>query len=31
LNIDWQVKEIEVSEKDLRGVRLKDIEKDFIY
>jgi len=31
LNIDWQVDKIEVSEKDLRGVRFKDIGKDFIY
>jgi dTDP-4-dehydrorhamnose 3,5-epimerase len=31
LNIDWQVKDIEVSEKDLKGIRFKDIEKDFIY
>ena len=31
LNIDWQVDNIEVSEKDLRGVRFKDIEKDFLF
>jgi dTDP-4-dehydrorhamnose 3,5-epimerase len=31
LNIDWQVKDVEVSEKDLKGIRFKDIEKDFIY
>ena len=31
LNIDWQVKDIEVSEKDLKGIRFKDIEKDFVY
>lgn len=31
LNIDWQVDKVEVSEKDLRGVRFKDIEKNFHY
>jgi len=31
LNIDWQADKTEVSEKDLRGVRFKDIEKDFFY
>ena len=31
LNIDWRVKSTEVSEKDLRGVAFKNIEKDFIY
>ena len=31
LNIDWQVNDVEVSEKDLRGVSFKNIEKDFYY
>ena len=31
LDINWQVKDVEVSEKDLKGVSFKDIEKDFIF
>ena len=31
LNIDWQVKNPIVSEKDLNAVKFKNIEKDFIY
>ncbi len=31
LKIDWQVTEPIVSEKDLKAVKFKDIEKDFIY
>ena len=31
LNIDWQVKNPIVSEKDLRALKFKDIKKDFIY
>lgn len=31
LNIDWVVKNPIVSDKDLQGTRLKDINKDFFY
>lgn len=31
LRIDWKVDKPSVSEKDLAGVRFKDIHKDFIY
>lgn len=31
LNIDWQVKNPIVSEKDFNALKFKDIEKDFIY
>ena len=31
LNINWQVKNPIVSEKDLNALKFKDIEKDFIY
>ena len=31
LNIDWKVDAVNISEKDLKGSRFKEIEKDFIY
>jgi len=31
LNIDWKVSNPIVSEKDLQAIKLKDIQKDFIY
>lgn len=31
LNIDWKVNNPIVSEKDLQAIKLKDIQKDFIY
>ena len=31
LNIDWKVEAVNLSEKDLKGSRFRDIEKDFIY
>ena len=31
LNIDWKVSNPIVSEKDLHAIKLKDIQKDFIY
>ena len=31
LNINWQVKNPIISEKDLNALKFKDIEKDFIY
>jgi dTDP-4-dehydrorhamnose 3,5-epimerase len=30
LNIDWLVSETKISEKDLKGIPFKDIEKDFV-
>jgi dTDP-4-dehydrorhamnose 3,5-epimerase len=31
INIDWKVDAVAVSEKDLKGVPLKNIEKDFLF
>ncbi len=31
LNIDWKVDAANISEKDLKGMKFREIEKDFIY